>query len=91
MRTNYSLRKKSQLQRSQGRRVVVSHISQKTSEIPRIFLYAALEMNVCAALFKESRRKFREPTKLHGKSGVWGHPGSFLGRMKKGAVENPRG
>jgi hypothetical protein len=40
--------------------------------------YAALDRNACAgtlfraALFKESRMKLREPTKLHRKSGMWG-------------------
>jgi hypothetical protein len=33
------------------------------------FLYAALERTACAALFKESRMKTREPSKLHRKSG----------------------
>jgi hypothetical protein len=52
-------------------RTAVSHISRKTSEMPLNFLYAALDRTECAALFKERRRRFREPTKLHRKSGVW--------------------
>jgi hypothetical protein len=36
------------------------------------FLYAALDGNACAALFKENRMKTREPTKLHRKSGICG-------------------
>jgi len=53
-------------------RPVVSHISRKNERDAPNFLYSALDRTACAALFKESRMKFREPTKLHRKSGVWG-------------------
>jgi hypothetical protein len=36
------------------------------------FLNAALERTTCAPFIKERRKKFREPTKLHRKSGMWG-------------------
>jgi hypothetical protein len=48
-----------------------SHICQKRADTPN-FLYADLERIVCAPFFKERRMKFREPTKLHRKSGIWG-------------------
>jgi hypothetical protein len=34
------------------------------------FLYAAVERTACAPFFEERRIKFREPTKLHRKSGT---------------------
>jgi hypothetical protein len=57
---------------------VVSHISKKNERDAPNFLYAALDRTACAALFKESRMKFREPTKLNRKSGMWA-PGILLG------------
>jgi hypothetical protein len=48
-----------------------SHISK--ARCPD-FLYAALERTACAPFFKERRMKFREPTKLHRKSGMWATP-----------------
>jgi hypothetical protein len=49
----------------------IPHLAKNERDTPN-FLYAALDRTACAALFKESRMKFREPTKLHRKSGVWG-------------------
>jgi hypothetical protein len=43
------------------------------------FLYAALERTACAPFIKERRMKFREPTKLHRKSGDVGHPRPLFG------------
>ena len=42
---------------------------------PRIFYYAAPAMSVSAALYKESRMNFLDPTKPYRKSGGMGHPG----------------
>ena len=75
------LRKNSLLRKCQGRRAVVSHISRKTSETPN-FLHAALERTACAPFIKERRMKFREPTKLHRKSGVWGTRSPVWGDVK---------
>ena len=55
------------------------HFQERTAE-PRISPRRSPEFSVetrgfddlHAALFKESRMKSREPTKLHRKSGVWG-------------------
>jgi hypothetical protein len=54
-----------------ARPVVIPHLAKNERDAPN-FLYAALDRTACAALFKESRMKFREPTKLHRKSGMWG-------------------
>jgi hypothetical protein len=48
-----------------------AHICQNRASNPN-FLYAALERTACAPFSKERRMKFREPTKLHRKSGIWG-------------------
>jgi hypothetical protein len=57
--------------RFEGEACGIPHIAKNERDAPN-FLYAALERTACAALFKESRMKFREPTKLHRKSGMWG-------------------
>src|SRR5277367_6809629 len=49
----------------------VSHISRKTSEMPRISC-TQLWKEPHAPFIKERRMRFREPTKLHRKSRVWG-------------------
>ena len=49
----------------------IPHLAKNERDAPN-FLYAGLDSTACAALFKESRMKFREPTKLHRKSGMWG-------------------
>jgi hypothetical protein len=67
-------------------RPAVSHISRKTSEMPRISC-TQLWKEPRAALFKESRRKFREPTKLHRKSGMWGTRLWWRGWSQPVAVE----
>src|SRR5580658_10759225 len=48
-----------------------SHISQKTSEMPRISCKWMKQDRRVRLSFKERRMKFREPTKPHRKSGVW--------------------
>jgi hypothetical protein len=58
-------------ERLEGRTCGIPHLAKNERDAP-IFLYAALERTACAALFKESRMKFWEPTKLHRKSGMWG-------------------
>jgi hypothetical protein len=55
----------------------IPHLAKNERDAPN-FLYAALDRTACAALFKESRMKFREPTKLNRKSGMWA-PGILLG------------
>jgi hypothetical protein len=47
----------------------IPHLAKNERDAPN-FLYAALDGTACAALFKESRMKTREPTKLHRKSGI---------------------
>jgi hypothetical protein len=49
----------------------VPHLAKDERDAPN-FLYAALDRTARAPLFKETRMKFREPTKLHRKSGMWG-------------------
>jgi hypothetical protein len=49
-------------------RPAVSHISRKTSEMPRISCTQLCK--TCAPFSKERRRNFRKPTKLR-KSGMW--------------------
>jgi hypothetical protein len=49
----------------------IPHLAKNERDAPN-FLYAALDWTACAALFKESRMNFMEPTKLHRKSGMWG-------------------
>jgi pyruvate formate-lyase activating enzyme-like uncharacterized protein len=56
---------------------VESHISRKTSEMPRISCTRRQETVTCAAFIEESRMKFINANKLHRKSGGVGHP-SFL-------------
>ena len=51
----------------------IPHLAKNERDAPN-FLFAALDMAACAPFFKERRMKFVEPTKLHRKSGVWGHP-----------------
>jgi hypothetical protein len=55
-----------------GLRSVVSLISRKTSEIPRISCTLSSDRTACAPFFKERRMKFGEATELHRKSGIWG-------------------
>jgi hypothetical protein len=49
----------------------IPHLAKNERDAPN-FLHAALDRTACAALIKESRMKFREPTKLHRKSGMRG-------------------
>ena len=49
----------------------IPHLAKNERDAPN-FLYAALDRTACAPFFKERRMKFREPTKLHRKSGMWG-------------------
>src|SRR5580658_10494511 len=58
-------------QRLEGKTCGIPHLAKNERDAPN-FLYAALERTACAPFFKEGRMKFREPTKLHRKSGVWG-------------------
>jgi hypothetical protein len=57
--------------RLEGEACGIPHLAKNERDAPN-FLYAALDTSACAPFFKEGRRKFREPTKLHRKSGVWG-------------------
>jgi hypothetical protein len=41
-------------------------------------MYTALDRTACAPFIKERRMKFREPTKLHRKSGMWGTHSIFI-------------
>jgi hypothetical protein len=49
----------------------IPHLAKNERDTPN-FLYAALERTAYAPFFKERRMKFREPTTLHRKSGIWG-------------------
>jgi len=57
--------------RLEGKVCGIPHLAKKERDTPN-FLYAALDRTSCAPLSKERRMKFREPTELHRKSGVWG-------------------
>jgi hypothetical protein len=57
--------------RLDGETCGIPHLAKNERDAPN-FLYAALDRTACAALSKESRMKFREPTKPHRKSGMWG-------------------
>ena len=57
--------------RLEGKACGIPHLAKNQRDAPN-FLYAALERTACAPFFKQGRMKFREPTKLHRKSGVWG-------------------
>jgi hypothetical protein len=63
--------------------VVVSHISRKTSEIPRISCTQHRTRPRVRLSLKERRIKFTEPTKLHRKSGIWGTRDLFKGCENK--------
>jgi hypothetical protein len=55
----------------EGEACGIPHLAKNERDAPN-FLYAALERTACPPLFKERRVKFREPTKLHSKSEMWG-------------------
>jgi hypothetical protein len=57
--------------RLEGEACGIPHLAKNERDAPN-FLFAALDRTACAPFFKERRIKFREPTKLHRKSGVWG-------------------
>jgi hypothetical protein len=59
------------LSRLEGETFGIPHLAKNERDAPN-FLYATLDRTACAPLFKERRMKFREPTKLHRKSGMWG-------------------
>ena len=65
----------------------IPHLAKNERDAPN-FLYTTLDRTACAALFfEESRMKFREPTKLHRKSGGVGHPAIFPGLSFYGWAE----
>jgi hypothetical protein len=66
---------------SRGKSCGIPHLAKNERDAPN-FLYAALERTACAPFFKERRMKFREPTKLHRKSGRWGTRLLRLGKDK---------
>jgi hypothetical protein len=55
----------------EGEACGIPHLAKNERDAPN-FLYAALDKTACAPLFKERRMKFREPTKLHRRLGMWG-------------------
>jgi hypothetical protein len=57
--------------RLEGEVGCIPHLAKNERDAPN-FLYAALDRTTSAPFFKERRMKFREPTKLHRKSGMWG-------------------
>jgi hypothetical protein len=57
--------------RREGEGCGILHLAKNQRDAPN-FLYAALDRIACAPFIKERRMKFREPTKLHRKSGMWG-------------------
>ena len=62
---------------SQGRSRGIPHLAKNERDTPN-FLHAALGKTARAAFCKESRMKIAQPTKLHGKSGIWGTQGSIV-------------
>jgi hypothetical protein len=74
--------------RLEGEGCGIPHLAKNERDAPN-FLYAALDRTACAALLKESRMKFREPRKLHRKSGMWA-PGAWCGIELKDAFTSPR-
>jgi hypothetical protein len=73
--------------RLEGKGCDIPHLAKNERDAPN-FLYAALERTMCAALFKESRMKFREPTKTPQEIGDVGHPAIVAGIEKKGACSD---
>jgi hypothetical protein len=57
--------------RFEGEACGIPHLAKNERDAPN-FLYAALDRTACAPFFEERRMKFREPMKLHRKSGMWG-------------------
>jgi hypothetical protein len=58
-------------QQAWGETCGIPHLAKNERDAPN-FLYAALDRTTCAPFLKERRMKFREPTKLPRKSGMWG-------------------
>ena len=58
-------------ERLEGEACGIPHLAKNERDAPN-FLYAALDRTACAPFLKERRMKFREPTKLHRKSEMWG-------------------
>jgi hypothetical protein len=58
----------------EGARFVVSHISRKTSEMPRISCTQLLEKTACARFFKERRMK---------------NPRNYIGNRGFGGTQDP--
>ena len=69
-------------ERLEGEVRCIPHLAKNERDAPN-FLYAALDRTACAPFIKERRMKFREPTKLHRKSGIWGTRLLLLGYKKK--------
>ena len=67
--------------RLEGEACVIPHLAKNQRDAPN-FLYAALDRTACAPFINERRMKFREPTKLHRKSGMWGTWPFVLGKPK---------
>jgi len=57
--------------RLEGETCGIPHLAKNERDAPN-FLFAALDRTACAPFLKERRMKFREHTKLHRKSGMWG-------------------
>jgi hypothetical protein len=70
--------------RLEGEACGIPHLAKNERDAPN-FLYAPLDRTAYAPFFKERRRKFREPTKLHRKSGEVGHPAMVAGVKPKKA------
>jgi hypothetical protein len=68
--TVYTLGSSGLNERLWGETCCIPHLAKNERDAPN-FLYAALERTACAPFLKERRRKFREPTRLHRKSGMW--------------------
>src|ERR1700733_11778178 len=60
----------------------IPHLAKNERDAPN-FLQADEARSACAPFFKERRMKFREPTKPHRKSGVWGTRLLWLGKEEK--------
>jgi len=58
-------------EKSRGKSGGIPHLAKNERDTPN-FLQVDETRSTCAPFFKERRMKFRDPTKLHRKSGTWG-------------------
>jgi hypothetical protein len=69
--TNVALRLLIAGEEFRGESSGIRHLAKNERDTPN-FLQVDETRSACAPFFKERRMKFREPTKPHRKSGIWG-------------------